>query len=841
MHTVGLALTIARRELRGVKRGLGVFVLCLVMGVGAIAGIGVVSQSVLAGLNAEGAKLLGGDVSLRLHSRPFTEDERAGILETATASSRVITMRAMARPVDDRDRRRLVELKAVDGAYPLYGDMALAPARPLQPLLAERDGVFGAVADPNLYQRLDLNIGDRIQLGEAVLELRGKIVKEPDRVASVMSLGPRLMVATAALDATGLIQPGSRIHYTLRVTFPQPFAYEAWKDGLFDRYPDSGFRVRDAEGSVPAVRRFIDRLRLFLTFVGLTVLLVGGIGVANAVTSYLDQRAGTIATLKCIGASARLIFWAYMAQVLAVAVFGTVLGLVVGALGPVAVLSALGGLLPVPPVIGFYPGPLLVAAAFGLAVSFTFALWPVARAERISPAQLFRDAIAPSTARPARFMLAVMAGALAALSALVFLAADDNYFAAWFIGGAMATFLVLRYAAAGFMALAARARPRRAWLRLALANLHRPGALTLPVTLSLGLGLAVLVTISVIQGNLSRQITERLPDEAPAFFFIDIQPEQVAAFDAAVQAVEGVSKFQRVPSLRGRITAIKGVPVEDAPVDPGSEWAVRGDRALTFATHPSEGSDIVAGGWWPPDYAGPPLISLDSDLARGFGMDLGDTLTLNVLSREITATVTNTREIDWRSLRFDFAIIFSPGVLEGAPFTHIAAVNAPRALEDALERAATDPFPNITAIRVREALESGARILDGVNWAARGMALLSIASGLVVLLGAIAASRQRRIYESVVFKVLGASRGRIAGVFTLEFALIGFATSLIAIVIGLVVSWAVVTFLMQMEWVLLAREAILTAGITLLVAIAIGWFSTWKVLAGRPMPYLRNE
>ena len=283
------------------------------------------------------------------------------------------------------------------------------------------------------------------------------------------------------------------------------------------------------------------------------------------------------------------------------------------------------------------------------------------------------------------------------------------------------------------------------------------------------------------------------------------------------------------------------MPVGEAAINHDSKWAVHGDRALTFSAAPPVGSDITEGEWWPPDYAGPPLISLDAGLANGFGITIGDTLTLNVLSRDITARVANLRETDWRSLRFDFAIIFAPGALDGAPFTHIAVINAPRDIEDAVERAATSGFPNISAIRVRETLETAARMLDGINWAVRGMAGLSILSGLIVLSGAIASGQRRRIYDSVVFKVLCASRRRIAGMFAAEFLLIGLATGVIAAAIGLMVSWAVVALLMRMAWVPLLSEAIFTVVLTLLVTVLLGWFSTWKVLAGRPMPYLRND
>ncbi len=836
-----VAAVIARRELRGRKRGLGVFLICLILGVAAIASVGTVSRSVLAGLDAEGGDLLGGDVSLRLHSRPFTDNERARIKDGAVALSDVMTSRAMVRPEDNRDRRRLVELKAVDDAYPLYGKVETNSPEPLQRLLGQRDGVWGAIADPNLFRHLGVEPGGRIKLGEAIIELRAELIREPDRVASVLSFGPRLMISADAVPETKLIQPGSRVHYMLRATYGPDFQFASWKEMLLAQFPSAGWNIRNVEEAAPGVRRFIDRLGLFLTFIGLTVLLVGGIGVANAVTCYLEEKRGTIATLKCLGAPAQMIFQIYMLQIMIVAVAGTISGLALGTLGPFLALAAIGGLLPVPPVIGFFWKPVLIAAAFGLLVAFTFALWPVARAQAISPAQLFRDSIAPVQAAPGRRFLAMAVVGVALLCGLVYLAAEDNYFASWFIGGSIASLVTLRYAALGFMTLAARAKPTRAWVRLALANLHRPGSATMPVTLSLGLGLAVLVSVSVIQGNLSRQISERLPEQAPAFFFIDVQPDQVEAFDRAVTEINGTSGFRRVPSLRGRITAIKGVPVDEAVIKPDSEWAVRGDRALTFSAAPPEGSEITEGQWWPEDYAGPPQISLDAELANGFGVTTGDTLTLNVLSRDITATVVNLREIDWRSLRFDFAIIFAPGALDGAPFTHIAAINAPRSIEDAVERAATDGFPNISAIRVREALETAARILDGVNWAVRGMAGLSILSGLIVLSGAIATGQRRRIHDSVVFKVLGASRKRISSVFAAEFVLIGLATGVIAAGIGLTVSWAVVVFLMQLDWVPLLREAALTVVLTLLVTVLLGWFSTWKVLAGRPMPYLRNK
>jgi putative ABC transport system permease protein len=429
-----------------------------------------------------------------------------------------------------------------------------------------------------------------------------------------------------------------------------------------------------------------------------------------------------------------------------------------------------------------------------------------------------------------------------ALTALTIVTAGDPYLAGWFVGGAMATLLALRGGAALLMAAAARLpRPRNAELRLALANLHRPGAATASVVLSMGTGVAVLVAVALIEGNLSAQINERLPKSAPAFFFIDIQDDQAAAFDATVRGVPGVEDLRRVPSLRGRIVRIAGVPVEQAKIAPEVAWAVRGDRALTYAATLPENARIVAGSWWPPDYAGPPAVSFDAGVARGFGVGVGDTLTLNVLGREIEAKIMSLREIDWRTIPFDFALIFAPGSLERAPHTHIAAVFASPGSEGALEKAVADRFVNVTAIRVRDALEAVNSILAGIGTGVRAAASLTVIVGALVLGGAIAAGKRRRRYDAVVFKVLGATRARIARMFVYEYGLLGLATGAVAAAIGTLTAWAVIVFLMHGEWVFLPGVVVATVVVCIALTQVIGFAGTWRVLGQKTAPFLRNE
>ncbi len=839
---VALAWRLARRELRSGLAGFRVFLVSLVLGVTAIAAVGSVNHALVTGLRADGRGLLGGDIDLRLLHRSGTAEQNAYLAENSAALSRTVEMRAMARPAAGRDERGLVELKAVDKAYPLVGAVELEPAMTLAEGLSRRDGVWGAVAEATLLDRLGIDIGDRVRVGEAVLEVRAKVVREPDRIASVFNFGPRLMITDEALSATGLVQPGSMIRYHMRLVLAEGTDVTAWTETLKQAFPTAGWRIRDTSGAAPGIRGFVDRMSVFLTFAGLTSLLVGGIGVGNAVSNYLDGKTATIAILKCLGAPGALIFRIYLLQILVLALIGVGIGLVAGAALPALALWALEDTLPLPAAIGFYPRPVVLAGMLGVLTAVTFALWPLARAREVPPGNLFRAVVAPSHVRPRAAYAVMMALGVVALAGLTIVTAGDRYLAYWFVGGAMATLLALRGGAALLMATAARLpRPRNAELRLALANLHRPGAATPNVVLSMGTGVAVLVAVSLIEGNLSAQINERLPKSAPAFFFIDIQDDQTAAFDETVRGVAGVENLRRVPSLRGRIVRIAGVPVEEATIAPEAAWAVRGDRALTYAATLPENARIVGGTWWPPDYAGPPAVSFDAGVAKGFGVGVGDTLTLNVLGREIEVRIMSLREIDWRTIPFDFALIFAPGTLERAPHTHIAAVFASPETESPLEKAVADRFVNVTAIRVREALEAVNSILAAIGHAVRSAASLTVVVGALVLGGAIAAGRRRRQYDAVVFKVLGATRARIARMFVYEYGLLGLATGAVAAAIGTVTAWAVMVFLMHSDWVFLPWVVVATVVVCIALTQVIGFAGTWRVLGQKTAPFLRNE
>jgi putative ABC transport system permease protein len=846
-----LAFRLARRELRGGLSGFRVFIACLALGVAAIAGVGSVSTALTRGLAEGGQDILGGDVALRLIHREATQEEFSYIAEghDVTVSAE---MRAMARGAKEEEGRgqgqTLVELKAVDDAYPLYGAMELVPAMPLADALAVRDGRPGVVVEPNLLSRLGVEVGDAIRIGEETFELRATIAHEPDRVSDGFALGPRAMMARDALPGTGLVQPGSLVEYYYRIRFPADARsagdIAGWTEALNERFPDAGWRVTDRSDSAPGVRRFVERVALFLSLVGLTALVVGGVGVANAVKSYLDSKREVIATFKCLGAPGALIFRIYLIQVLALASVGIAIGLALGMMAPFLVDAVAGDMIPIPAEMGIYGAPLLLAAAYGFLTALAFAIWPLARAREVPAAGLFRDIIAPVRRFPRPVYVVATGGALFMLAALAVALAEERMFALWFVAAAVAIFAVLRAVAEGIMDLAARApRLRSPELRLALANIHRPGAPTSAIVLSLGLGLTLLVTVSLINGNLTGEIANELPERAPAFFFVDIQPDQTEELASLVTGTPGVTAFNRVPMLRGKIAAVKGVPSDRVEVTPEAQWALRGDRGITYSPTLPEGSTLVRGTWWDEDYQGPPLVSFGEDLAQGFGIDVGDTITVNVLGREIMARVANTRAIDWTSLGINFVLVFSPGMLSAAPHTVLATVemDATADQEEALEREVTSKFPNVTSVRVREALQTVNGLLENFATAVSATGVVTLAAGVLVLAGAMAAGFRSRVRDAVILKVLGATRGRILGIYIREYAVLGFATALVAALAGTLAAWVVITVVMDMPWRFLPGTLAVTIAAATFVTVGLGLLGTWRALSVSAAGVLRAD
>jgi putative ABC transport system permease protein len=839
---MNLALRLARREMRSGLAGFRLFIACLALGVAAIAGILSFSRAVEEGLRADAREILGGDVAISLLYREATP-EQVEFMKMRGALTRWIDSRAMARPTKPDGRPTLVQLKAVEAGYPLYGAIELKGGGSLTDALARRDNIWGAVVEESALKRMNLAPGDRLRVGDVTVEVRGIIAREPDRgLNAFASLGPRLMIPFEAVAESGLVQPGSLLNWEYRLRLAPGVSDVATINALKSRFPAAGWRLRGLAEAGGGIRFWLDRLTQFIGLIGLASLLVGGVGVGNAISSFLAGRLRTIAIMKCLGAPERLVFSTYFIQLTALALLGILVGLAVGAALPFLAQSVIAEVLPVRARVALYGEPLAVAASFGLLVSLLFTLMPLMRARRVPAATLMRGAVVAAGGRlPWRDALLIGAVAMA-LAAFTIFTADSRAIAGWFLLGAVAAFVAFPLLARLLMMAAAHAgKPRLAGLRLALANLHRPGAPTPIVMLSLGLGLTVLVATALIEGNLREQLTRRIPSDAPAFFFVDIQSTQMPDFEKALAAIPDAGPLDKVPSLRGRIVKIGGRPVNEMAIPPEARWAVEGDRGVTYAATPPEGSRIVAGQWWPSDYRGPQLISFDETLAKAFGLGLGDTITVNVLGRDIEAKIASLRRIEWTTLSINFVFVYSPGVLDKAPHTFLATVKAKPDAEDAIFKTVTEQFPNVTVVRIRDAIETAADVLGNIGLASRVIGFLSILAGVLVLAGAMLATQQRRVHEAVVMKVLGATRARIAGIFAWEFAALGLATAVAALGVGTLGAYLVVHRLMGLDWTFLPTVAVAVALGAMAVTLAFGLAGTLAALRQRPLALLRNE
>ncbi len=838
-------LRLALRELRGGVRGFGVFIACIALGVTAIAGVGSFAQGLVDGLAREGRAILGGDLSFALIQREATPEERAflnGLGDVSVAA----TLRAMARTADGRST--LVEVKAVDGAYPLYGSVASDPAAPLSDLLARRGEAFGAVADPTLFARLDLAPGARLMVGNAALDIRASLTAEPDKLAGGIGFGPRLMMSEAALRATGLLQPGSLVRWHYRVRLPAGAGEAAIKSAMDEaarRLPDAGWDIRTRTNATPQLERNVERFTQYLTLVGLTALLVGGVGVANSAKHYLDRKRDVIATLKSLGATGSRVFAVYFTEVMVLASIGAAIGLAFGAALPFGLAGVLGPLMPLPFAPALHPLELVAALAYGLLTAAAFALWPLGRAHDVPVSALFRDEIAPDRRLPRARYVAAAALAALALTVLAVTAAYDRKIAAIFVVAALAVFLSLRLVAVALMALARRApRPRSTMWRLAIANIHRPGALTPTVVLSLGLGLALLVTVLEIDANLRKQFMAALPDKAPSFYFLDIQGADAERFDAFVRAQAPRATLERVPMLRGRIVAAGGIKAEDLKPRQDAQWVLQSDRGITYTGVVPMGSRVVEGKWWGEDYSGPPLLSFEKKLADGLGLKLGDDVTVNVLGRNITARIANLRAVDWQSLGINFVLVFSPGAFAGAPATHIATVTYPgggsAAEEMALLKTAGDAFPAVTAVRVKDALDAVGQVVMNLVLGIRVASAVTLLAAVLVLGGALAAGHRHRVYDAVVLKTLGATRRQLLTAYALEYLLLGLATVLFGVVAGSIAAWRVVADVMTFRFEWQGGPAIAAALLALVITLVFGLIGTFAALGRKPAAVLRN-
>ncbi len=838
-------LRLALREMRGGLAGFRIFIACVALGVAVITAIGALSDALRTGLERQGQEILGGDVTMaRMHARG-TAEERAWLAGKGRVSE-TATMRAMAQRLDGTDQS-LAELKGVDDLYPLVGTLRIAEGGSLAGTVR---GTRSAVVEPILLERLQAKVGDRIRIGKAEITIAGTLATEPDQLIDRLTYGPRVMVSLDTLEATGLVQPGTLVRWRYAAKLGSEGSEEtglvSFREALKARFPESGFTVTDRRNPSPQLARTLERLRQFLTLIGLTALLVGGIGVANAVATFVDRRRKVIATLKSVGASSGTVFRIFLIQIMAMATIGVAIGIAAGVLAPTVVAWAIGDALPVKIELAVGARSVGTAVLYGILVASLFTLWPLGRAERVSAAVLFRDEPANERAWPRPYVIAATAATLVALGAVAVLTSESQRLALIFCAALAVVFAV--FLGLGWVVTwTARRipRPRIPEFALALGNIGAPGGLARNVVLSLGAGLSLLVAVALTDASLVEEMSSRLPEKSPNYFVLDIPKNEVAAIEGLVKSQVAGSSLITAPMLRGRLVRLKGVPVEEIKAAPEATWVLSGDRGLTYAETVPDGSTVTEGTWWPADHSGEPLVSFEAELAQKLGLAIGDEVTVNVLGRNVTARIASLRRVDWESLSMNFVMVFSPNTLAAAPHNLLATILLPKGTsleqEATLGRKLGAAHPTVTAIRVKEAISAFNAIFVKVMTAVRVAGSVTLIAGALVLAGALATAQRRRILDAVILKAVGATRARILGAHLAEYVLLASVTALFAVGLGALASWGTLTFAMEVPFAFSWLAVLQALALALLLVMLFGGAGTWQVLRARAVPYLRSE
>jgi putative ABC transport system permease protein len=828
------AWRIARREIDVRFRGLRLLLACLFLGVAALAAIGSLTQAIGRELAERGALILGGDVEFTVSQRAATDAERA----TMEALGRVSVSRKMqATAIAGTPAAPLVipiELKSIDRAYPLYGRLTLRgrPGRPLTP-----DTVLIA---PALADRLGSGAGGTLRIGTARFRIAGIVADEPDRLGEGFTLGPVAIVSEAGLDRTGVVQPGSLYESRYRIALPAGEDTAGVAKAFQQRFATGGWEAKTRERAAPGASRFVDRMGQFLLLVALAALVVAGIGVGNGVSSYFAARRGGIATLKVLGATSGTIARIYLLQIGSIAAVGIMAGLFAGALAVPLIVTVAGSALPVAPESAIEWGPLALAAAYGLLIAAAFTAPPLINAGHVPAAGLLRGVLDTRRAPFSRTAPPVLIAA-AAVVALAMATAEQPWLTASFLAAVAGLLLLLAAIGWGVRTLAARLpRPRRPLLRLAIAALHRPGARTGALVVALGLGLTLFVLLAAIRTSIDANIARTIPERAPALFALDVPPEQERAFRRIVTSIAPDAVVRTVPAMRGTITGYGSTRVADLKTVPEGAWALRGERGLTYADTLPAGSTLTAGAWWPRNYTGPPLVSVDERLAKALSLKIGDPLSYTLLGVERTARIASFRRIDWDTLGFNFVLVFSPNAIRDAPHNLAATIELPTGRESAVLRALLAPFPSVSVIEVRGVLGQVRDIVTQLATAITAAASVAVLAGIAVLIGAIAAAREARTYDGVILRTLGATRGQLLAGQAIEYALLSATLAVLALVIGLAAAWYVVVELFGFVWLPDYGVVAVTLIAGIVVILGVGLAGAWPILGARPARVLRE-
>ena len=836
----------AAREMRASWRRLIFFFVCIAVGVGAIVALRSVIQSVRGALARETRALIASDVLVSSNS-PFTQAVRDVIAaeQTAgriTAFSEAAEIATMVRPaVRATAATKMVELRAVEAAFPFYGTLTMREGTYSHALLAGR----GTLVRPELLAQLNLRVGDTLLIGKERFQIRGVIATEPGRSLGAFSLGPRVLIDYADLPATGLLSFGSRANFQLLLKGP-PATVREMGENLRLAFANQFVRSRGYWQNQDRIGENLSRAENYLSLVGLVILILGGIGVSSVTRVFVEQKIRSIAILKCVGGSSSRVLAVYLVQVVMLGLVGCLLGVVLAA-GVVAVVPSFVGdaadMLQVD--YGLSASAAGQGVAVGLLVSVLFSVVPLLEVRKVKPSLLLRND-ATRTGGIDWLKWGVAVGVGAALVGVAAWQAGSLGVGLLLSGGFVATAVVLHVCGIALVWAIQPLRYARSFaLRQAVLHMVRPGNQTRVILLAVGLGAFFILGVRALQANLLRDFAVQAGPNAPDMFLVDIQPGQRDQVTEVADRANGTNPAPKpIPVLRARVVAVKGTSVvlENYEQVRGRSGLAR-EFTVTYREKPEANEQVVAGRWWDPSSQGIE-VSIEEGLLERWPIGVGDEMTFDVLGRQITARVSSIRRVEWEDFRSGgFMFVFKPGAFDGAPHTYIASMRGPSDADARakLQASLVSQFPNVSVIDIREILQTIQGIVNNVTLAVTVVGSLVLFSGALILVGAVSMTKFRRVYESAILKTLGASRRLITTMLLLEYGVLGAVAGTVGALGSIALSWAVARFALELPWQ--PTPFLTLAGIvgTAAFVAAVGVTASLDVLRHKPLATLRAE
>ena len=832
-------ILMAIRELRSGVSGFRIFLTCLILGVGTISAIGTVKSGIEIAISEKGSELLGGNAEAEFTYRLATTEELKWLETISQNISGIIEFRSMAKFVEGgANERALTQVKAVDNEYPLIGNVQLASGKSFKDVFRQPKS---AVMESDLASRLGINIGETFSLGLTKFVLRDIIQSSPDDAGTNFGLGPRTIIKSEDLLDSGLIAPGTLFTAKYRLLIEPLKNLDELRALAKIKFENNGMRWRDARNGAPGISEFVNRLSAFFIMVGLAGLVVGGVGIGSAVKSYLNRKISTIAVMRSLGATNFQIFMTYFVQLAIISFIGITIGLVIGASVPHLCAPLLKVLIPIPISIVFSIKPIAEAAIYGTIIATLFTLWPLSRCENIKAAALFREMNLIKDGFP-RLKYLVLSFILVLILLIISAVFNQNpeltsWFALGFTVALVTLFLsarILMYCIKKFGRII-NGHPSTRWALAAMGGTQEGTNNSL---IAIGLGLTVLAIIGQVDGNLRTSINNNLPEVAPSYFVIDIQKSQIEEVRDILNSNKGVISFDEAPMLRGIITKINNKQASEVA---GDHWVIRGDRGITYFEELPKRFNLTKGQLWPKDYSGATQISFAAEQAEELGIGIGDSVTVNIMGREITGEITSLRNVDFSSAGIGFVIAMNPSALKAAPHSFIMTIYVSTEAETAVFNNLSSRFSNITLIKVRNVIERVSNLLSSIATASSYGALTTLAMGFLVLLGSAASGQSARSYDAAILKTLGATRKDLIISYIIRFSLVGATAGLVAIFFAVGGAWCITSLVLELPFKIIWDTALMIIIGGLIANLVAGLYFATQALKVKPANFLRTQ